>query len=131
VNPPRKEPPGSIGKSQPAESRNASRTRGEGARSGGPSSRPPEDARRKRSAERRYVGWGDGIDRYYCARDDHRHPPAFPVESRGGVATIPPTVVARRPDALLLCTFTHAGPHRWPDGEEAGDISLEGGTEGT
>jgi hypothetical protein len=33
------------------------------------------------------------------------------------------TVVARRPDAILLCTYTHFGPHVWPDGENVEDGS--------
>ena len=44
---------------------------------------------------------------------------SFPVESHGGAATIAPAIVARRTDAVLLCTFTHHGPHEWPDGEAA------------
>ena len=37
---------------------------------------------------------------------------------RGGTFT---DIVARRPDALLLCTFSHHGPHSWPDGELVAD----------
>jgi hypothetical protein len=29
--------------------------------------------------------------------------------------------VARRPDALLVCMFSHHGPHSWPDGELVDD----------
>jgi hypothetical protein len=84
--------------------------------------RPPDDSRRKRGMERRYAGWGDGIDRFYCARDGRRIPSGFPVEARTGVAIIPPTVVARRPDAILFCTFEHGGVHAWPDGEIVPDL---------
>lgn len=104
------------GKCHPPRRRGSSRPAGE---SGDAVPRPAEGTRRRRSPERRPGGWGDGIDRFACARDVHRLPPTFPVEARTGAAAILATVVARRPDALLLCTFTHGGPHRWPDGEEA------------
>lgn len=83
--------------------------------------RAGDGGRRRRSPERRPAGWGDGVERFACARDGDRLPSTFPVESRTGVATIPATVVARRAGALLLCRFTHGGPHQWPDGEEGGD----------
>ena len=35
---------------------------------GGSPGRPPQDTRRKRGNEQRYAGWGDGIERVYCAR---------------------------------------------------------------
>jgi hypothetical protein len=93
--------------------------------------RPHEDARRKRGTERRFAGWGDGVDRFFCARDGRRIPAGFPVEARHGVAIIPPTVVARRPDSILLCTFEHGGAHAWPDGEVvATDDASPGATEG-
>jgi hypothetical protein len=57
----------------------------------------------------------------------HTLPTTFPVASHGGLATIAPAVVARRPDALLLCTFTHCGAHVWPDGEVA-DAPSAGGS---
>ncbi len=86
--------------------------------------RPPEEARRKRAAaEKRYAGWGDGIERAFCGYCEHLLPADFPVHSRHGVATIVPRVVARRPEALLLCTFDHAGPHIWPDGELTEDAT--------
>jgi hypothetical protein len=53
----------------------------------------------------------------YCARAAHGLPATFPVASHAGAATIAATVVARRADALLLCTFSHCGSHAWPDGE--------------
>ena len=83
--------------------------------------RSPQDTRRKRSNEQRYAGWGDGIERMYCARAEQFLPETFPVASHAGAATIPATIVARRPDALLLCTFSHHGPHSWPDGELVAD----------
>lgn len=85
------------------------------------SSRPAPEGRRKRPAEQRYAGWGDGLHRAFCALATHALPTTFPVASHTGVATIAPAVVARRPDALLLCTFTHCGPHVWPDGEVVDD----------
>jgi len=85
-------------------------------------SRQSEEPRRKRAnSERRYVGWNDGIERAFCVHVEHELPSAFPIQSRSGVATIPATIVGRRPDAMLLCTFDHAGPHVWPDGEIAVD----------
>ncbi len=99
-----------------------SRQRGEpGSVSGGSSGRPPQETRRKRANEQRYAGWGDGIERAFCARANRLLPEAFPVASHAGAATIPATIVARRPDSLLLCTFSHHGPHLWPDGELVDD----------
>ena len=83
--------------------------------------RPPQDTRRKRSNEQRYTGWGDGIERVYCARAEQFLPQAFPVSSHAGAATIRATIVARRSGGLLLCNFSHHGPHVWPDGELVGD----------
>ena len=88
---------------------------------GGSPGRPPQDTRRKRGNEQRYAGWGDGIERVYCARAEQFLPEVFPVASHAGAATIPATIVARRPDGLLLCTFSHHGPHVWPDGELVDD----------
>ena len=84
---------------------------------GGSPGRPPQDTRCRRGNEQRYAGWGDEIERAYCARAAQSLPETFPVASHAGVATIPATIVARRPDALLLCTYSHHGPHAWPDGE--------------
>jgi len=84
---------------------------------GGSPRRPSQDNRRKRTNEQRYLGWGDGIERVFCACAEQFLPETFPVASHAGAATISATVVARRPDALLLCTFSHHGPHSWPDGE--------------
>src|SRR5918998_1294400 len=91
------------------------------ARGGRGGSPPPQDTRRKRGGEQRYAGWGDGIERMYCARAEQFLPETFPVASHAGAATIPATIVARRPDGLLLCTFSHHGPHLWPDGELVDD----------
>ncbi len=88
---------------------------------GGSPRRPPQDTRRKRANEQRYAGWGDGIERVFCIRAEQLLPETFPVASHAGAATIPATIVARRPDALLLCTFSHHGPHSWPDGELVAD----------
>ena len=98
------------------------RQRGEPSRalSGSPG-RSPQDTRRKRGNEQRYAGWGDGIERVYCACAEHFLPESFPVASHAGAATIPATIVAQRPDRILLCTFSHFGPHVWPDGELVSD----------
>ncbi len=83
--------------------------------------RPGNEGKRKRPTEDRYTGWGDGIDRVICARAEHVLPTTFPVASHAGMATIAPTVVGRRTDALLLCSFSHCGAHVWPDGEVVDD----------
>ena len=81
------------------------------------SGRPLEETRRKRPPAQRYIGWNDGIERAWCIRAGHLLPSTFPVASHAGAAVIPPTVVARRSDAILLCIFDHLGAHAWPDGE--------------
>lgn len=88
---------------------------------GGSSGRLPQDTRRKRGNDQRYAGWGDGIERVFCARAEHFLPERFPVASHAGAATILATIVAQRSDAILLCTFSHHGQHLWPDGELVGD----------
>ena len=88
---------------------------------GGSPRRPPQDNRRKRANEQRYAGWGDELERVFCIWVEQFLPETFPVASHAGAATIPATIVARRPDALLLCTFSHYGPHSWPDGELVAD----------
>ena len=98
-----------------SERRGSSRPRGESGAASNP--RPTDEPRRRRGVERRYVGWGDGVERAYCLEAIHLLPTAFPVSSRTGVATISTVVVARRVDALLLCDFSHDGDHFWPDGE--------------
>jgi hypothetical protein len=87
--------------------------------------RPLEETRRKRPPAQRYTGWNDRIERAYCTRAGHRLPSTFPVASHSGAAVIPPTVVARRPDAMLLCIFDHLGAHVWPDGELVEESSFE------
>ena len=89
-------------------------------------SRPAPESRRKRPTEGRYAGWGDGVDRAFCARAEHGLPATFPVASHAGMATIAPAVVARRPDTLLLCTYSHCGAHVWPDGEVVEDAQGDG-----
>jgi len=88
---------------------------------GGSPGRTPADTRRRRSNGPRYASWGDGIERAYCTRSKQLLPETFPVESHSGVATIAATVAARRPESILLCTFSHHGPHAWPDGELVDD----------
>lgn len=107
---------------RPPNSQGPARQRGEPSNvSGGSPGRSPQDTRRKRGNGQRYASWGDGIERMYCAGAEHALPEIFPVASHAGAATIPATVVARRPDGLLLCTFSHDGPHLWPDGELVDD----------
>jgi hypothetical protein len=88
---------------------------------GGSPGRLPQDTRRKRGNDQRYAGWGDGVERLYCARAAHILPESIPVASHAGAATIPANIVARRADRILLCTFSHHGPHIWPDGELVDD----------
>jgi hypothetical protein len=83
-----------------------------------------DDRRRRKSSggERRATsGYGDGVERAFCLSLRHLPPPGFPVQHRAGVAAIVPTVVARRPEAVLLCDCVHQGPHAWPDGDLVGD----------
>jgi hypothetical protein len=83
-----------------------------------------ERRRRKPSGNDRrgMSGFGDGVERAFCLGVRHRPPPGFPVQHRTGVAAIVPTIVARRPEAVLLCDCSHDGPHAWPDGDLAGDL---------
>lgn len=107
---------------RPSDRASPSRQRGELSRApSGTPGRPAQDTRRKRGNDQRYVGWGDGIERAYCARAEQFLPESFPVASHAGAATIAATIVARHPDRILLCTFSHYGPHVWPDGEIVGD----------
>jgi hypothetical protein len=107
---------------RPTDRQGSSRQRGEpGNPPSGSPGRPPQDTRRRRGTEQRYAGWGDEIERAYCSRAAQSLPETFPVASHGGVATIAATIVARRPNALLLCTFSHHGPHAWPNGELVDD----------
>lgn len=81
--------------------------------------------RRRGSLERRYAGFGDGVDRRFCAAAEasglHRPPADFPVRGRTGLATLRTVVVARDEGAFLLCDAPHPGPHRWPTGEVVDD----------
>ena len=83
----------------------------------GPGRGGGDDSRRRRG-ERRPAGFGDGIERAFCAALRHVPPPGFPVQHRTGVATLRRVVVARRADAVLYCDGEHPGPHWWPDGDE-------------
>jgi hypothetical protein len=105
--------PGNKRSNAPEQSSHQERGSGEG--TGNQIQGPGEEGRRRRS-NARYVGWGDGLDREYCDRMSHCLPRTFPVATHSGAATIRPTVVARRADTYLLCTYDHCGPHMWPDG---------------
>ncbi len=103
---------------RPLDRKGPSRQRGElSSVPAGSPGRPPQDTRRKRGNEQRFAGWGDGMERVFCAHAEQFLPETFPVASHAGAATIAAAIVARRPDGLLLCTFSHQGPHVWPDGE--------------
>ena len=118
VDPPAGPSQGSDAGTRPAAGQRSSHPRPEP--NSGPRSSPgrsPQDHRRRRASEQRYAGWGDGIDRVWCTRARKVFPETFPVASHSGAATIPAAIVARRPDHFLLCTFSHHGPHLWPDGE--------------
>jgi hypothetical protein len=109
---------------RPTDHKGASRQRAEPSNvPGGSPRRPPQDNRRKRANEQRYAGWGDSTERVFCARSKQILPEVFPVASHAGAPTVPATIVARRPDGFLLCTFSHHGPHLWPDGELVDDES--------
>jgi hypothetical protein len=111
-----------VGKAPDRKGPTPPRPRGEGpSPASGGGSRPGPEPRRKRGNEPRYVGFGDGVERAFCIRDEHFLPLTFPVESHAGAATIRATIVARRADALLLCNFSHGGEHIWPDGEVVPD----------
>ena len=79
--------------------------------------RPPQESRRKRGGDHRGTGWGDQLLHSICIHALHELPPAFPVEHHLSTATIPRAIVARRDDEVLFCTYSHCGPHAWPDGE--------------
>ena len=104
--------------------RRSSRPRGDGGSQPGGGAKPPQEPRRKRG-EQRYAGFGDEIERAYCLRGMRFFPATFPVESHAGAAIIPRHVVARRPGALLFCTYAHAGEHMWPDGEIVAEANPE------
>ena len=87
----------------------AGRGRGRGGEGGG----------RRRGERRAYAGFGDEVERAYCAAFYHVPPPGFPVQHRTGMTTLRAAVVDRREGAVLLCDGAHAGDHRWPDGEAA------------
>lgn len=93
------------------------RSRGDSAGPAANGGRAPQESRKRRPAEQRFAGWGDNLERVLCVSVIHALPTGFPPEQHGNLATIPRSVVARRPDALLLCNHAHCGPHIWPDGE--------------
>ncbi len=78
-----------------------------------PHQRPPQESRRKRG-DHRATSWGDGIDRAWCMKALTLLPQTFPAESHAGAATIPPTIVDRREEMILLCNYSHSGEHEWP-----------------
>lgn len=63
------------------------------------------------------AGFGDGIERAFCAAVVTQPPRAFPVQHRTGVSVVQPVIVARGERSVLFCDCEHAGPHIWPNGE--------------
>lgn len=99
------------------------RSRGgpERSRDGGDGGRRPgreaKDDRRRRKppgAGRAQEGFGDDLDRVFCASYRRHLPSAFPVQERTGVAVRPVREVGRRAGAVLLCDCAHDGPCFWP-----------------
>ncbi len=77
--------------------------------------RTTDDGRRKKgSLAQRYAGWGDPVDRQWCAAATHEPPQGFPPPAQRA-ATVVPIAVARRPGAVLICDGLHAGPCHWAD----------------
>ena len=91
--------------------------------------KPPQEARRRRGGDNRSTVWGDQLLHSLCGRAINELPRTFPVEHHQGTATIPRAVVAQREGEVLFCTYSHCGPHVWPDGEEVSesqpDVELE------
>jgi len=80
------------------------------------------DRRRKRAGggERRQgAGFGDEVERAFCAHFRHAIPETFPVQHRQNLATKKALVVARRDGMILYCDDVHPGDHAWPDGTAA------------
>jgi hypothetical protein len=97
---------------------------------GAPEQRGEERKRRREGGRegldrRSYAGFEDGIERAFCAAYRAAPPPAFPVQSRQGIAVRRIVQVGRRPDALLFCDGAHPGAHRWPDGGEVDEGSAD------
>ena len=68
--------------------------------------------------------FADGVERAFCTEMNSLLPAAWPVQHRTGLAVIPPIVIARLQDKMLLCDCQHNGPHVWPNGDVAdSDIS--------
>ncbi len=85
----------------------------------GPSPDGPPDRRRKRSGggERRQgAGFGDEVERAFCAHFRQAMPETFPVQHRHNLATRKAVAVARRDGLILYCDSVHPGGHAWPDG---------------
>ncbi len=88
-------------------------------RSRGPSPDGSTDRRRRRGGggERRQgAGFGDEVERAFCAHFRHTMPQTFPVQHRHNLATRKAVMVARRDDMILYCDSVHSGGHAWPDG---------------
>ncbi|MDP9353813.1 MAG: hypothetical protein M3R02_00750 [Chloroflexota bacterium] len=79
----------------------------------------PTDRRRKRggaSERRQGAGFGDDVERAFCAHFRQATPQTFPVQHRQNLATKKVLVVARRDAMMLYCDGVHPGDHAWPDG---------------
>lgn len=127
--------PSTIQPDRPAQRPEGERRADGGRPSGRPGGRPPqpsgrrdsgrpEEQGRRRKGGQRQAGWGDGIDRGWCARRIHEPAETFPVTPRNA-ATRVVVPVARRPGAMLLCDGAHWGDHLWPDFSEATEAEME------
>jgi hypothetical protein len=58
----------------------------------------------------------------YCLLHRHVLPDRFPVQPRPELAVRRPALVGLRGAQQLLCGCEHAGPHLWPDGDEAEEL---------
>ncbi len=84
-----------------------------------PGSEGSPDRRRRRgggSERRQGAGFGDEVERAFCAHFRQAMPETFPVQHRHTLATRKAIVVARREGIILYCDGVHPGGHAWPDG---------------
>lgn len=65
-------------------------------------------------------------DRLVCIARSHVIPEDFPVHYRRATASSRLGVVARSESDLLLCDFSHGGPHIWPDQTVVNDDYVHG-----
>ncbi|MCC6674578.1 MAG: hypothetical protein IT339_05240 [Thermomicrobiales bacterium] len=58
-----------------------------------------------------------------CQSVTHKAPRGFPATNRPELATMPPVEVARTETRILFCDQLHDGPHIWPNGDLAPDLT--------